>query len=210
MGGCFVRVKIAAYIAVAAYAVGFLVYGITLPNTLTRVFSFIPTAVALLFAAFDRLLWHVWLIPNLIKQPVLFGTWHGTLRSYRRNAAGEPIQSDHDIYIIIRQSYSAISLTMVSAESKSRSGAAQIIMKHSDEFVVQYQYQNEPRLEFRDRGSSIHTGGSSIEVGGMRPLELDGEYWTARETRGTYHLTKVSNKRVSTYAEAVRLTKAKV
>jgi hypothetical protein len=203
-----VRVRIAVYIVAGAYAAGFFIYGITLPNTLSRALSFIPAGVAILFALFDNFLWRLWLVPNLIKRPVLLGTWHGTLHSYRRNSSGEPIQSDHDIYIIIRQNYSSISLDMISAESKSRSGAAQIVAQHDDEFTVQYQYRNDPKLEFRELGSSIHTGGSSIEVGGIRPLELDGEYWTARETRGTYHLVKVGSKRVSTYTEAERLKAA--
>ena len=199
------RVKLAAYIATGAYALAFLIYGITLPSSLARILAFVPTVIVVMFAIFDSWLWRFLIVPSVIRQPVLIGTWRGTLRSYRRDERGQRVESDHDIFIIIRQNYSDISLTMVSRESKSYSGAAQIIRRRNEEFIIQYQYQNEPRLEFRERGSTIHIGGSTIEVGSVRPIELDGEYWTARETRGTYHLSKVSTKRVSSYAEALRL-----
>lgn len=102
--------------------------------------------------------------------------------------------------MVIRQSFTDLTLTLLTEQSKSRSGAAQIIAKQRDDYVVQYQYQNEPKMEFRDH-SPIHSGGSTIEVGGSRPMQIEGEYWTARDTRGTYSLMRVSAKKATTLQE---------
>jgi len=109
--------------------------------------------------------------------------------------------STQDAFLVIRQSLTSVSITMLSAESRSRSAAAQIVRMQAGDYELQYQYRNEPRLEFRQRGSETHIGGSTIQVSGARPRTVDGEYWTARETRGTYHVRRVSATIVNTFDE---------
>jgi hypothetical protein len=202
------RVRITAYVVVGVYSLVFLIYGITLPAGIARIFSLLPTILVLAFAIFDNWLWHVGLIPKLLRRPFLAGTWHGELTSYRRDDSDAQISSQHEIFFVIRQSFTTISLTLISAESKSRSAAAQVQMIQADDYVVQYQYQNEPRLEFRRKGSSTHTGGASIEVGGHRPKDIQGEYWTARETTGTFSLTRLAADRINSFDDGQRLLAA--
>ncbi|OZF33771.1 hypothetical protein [Rhodococcus sp. 14-2483-1-2] len=201
------RVRTTAYIVIGAYSVVFLVYGISLPHAAGKVLGFLPTVLALLFGAYDTYAWHWGPLLRLARQPYLVGTWHGELTSYRRDDDGVPIDSTHEVFFVIRQTLTTISITMISAESKSRSAAAQVVQHQAQDFSVQYQYQNEPRLEFRQAGSATHTGGSSIELGGLRPMTLTGEYWTARETRGTYQASRVGKDLVNTFDEGQRMVR---
>ena len=200
------RVRTTAYIAIGVYSAIFLVYGISLPDNAARILGFLPTVSVLLFGAYDTHVWHWGPLLRVARQPYLVGTWHGELISYRRDVDGAPIKSSHEVYFVIRQTLTTISITMISAESKSRSAAAQVVQHQAEDFSIQYQYQNEPRLEFRQAGSSTHTGGSSIEIGGLRPATFTGEYWTARETRGTYRASRLGNGLINTFEEGRRLT----
>lgn len=196
------RVKVTAYAVVAAYSLLFTLYGLTLPPIAEKVLALVPLALVAGFALFDNYLWRLGPILPLVKRPRLEGTWIGTLTSYRRDAADARLSSTHEAALAIRQSLTDISLTLMTAESKSRSAAAQILTKQKNDYVILYQYQNEPKMAFRDRGSIIHSGGSTIDVAGNCPQTLEGEYWTARDTRGTYSLRLASRKQAGSFAEA--------
>ncbi len=193
------RVKVTAYSVMVAYAIALYAYGITLPDAATRTLGLIPTGVVALFALVDNWLWAKRPFLFLMGQPLLKGTWYGELTSYRRDDAAPSDPVTKPVVLVIGQTLTTLHLTLMTGESKSRSGAAHILKKHTNDYVVQYQYQNEPRMEFRDRGSTIHSGGSTIEVSGLRPTCMEGEYWTARDTRGTYTLRKISAKQVDSF-----------
>lgn len=199
------RVKLAAYLTTSVYSVAFILYGVTLPSNLTRALSFVPTLVLALFALLDNVLWRVGPMPSFLRQPVLRGTWHGTLISYRRDATDRRIKSNHEVFLVIRQSLTTVSVTLLTEQSKSRSAVAQIVRMQADDYVLHYQYQNGPQLRFRQAGSTAHAGGSAIEVGGSRPTHLSGEYWTARETSGSFELEFVSERRATTFKEGHEL-----
>jgi len=183
-------------------------YGIRLPNDLTRILGAIPLLIVFGFALFDNYLWRTKLLLPLVRQPLLAGTWHGTLTSYRRDKNDKKIQTEHEVILVIRQTYTNISLTQITEESLSRSSAAQVIMRQKDDYQVQYQYLNEPTMEYRDH-SPIHTGGSTIQVGGSRPTRVTGEYWTARDTRGTYTVERVSDSHATSLAEGLQMAAEK-
>lgn len=187
------------------YALVFFVYGISLPSVISRVLASLPVILVGAFALWDKFLWHAGLFIKLSRRPYVSGTWQGDLTSYRRDSEDQPVTSKRKIVMVIRQDLTSISLTLISAESRSRSGAAQIVPISSDEFQVQYQYRNEPKLKFRREGSTIHTGGCSIDIGGLRPALIEGEYWTARNTSGSFQIRKVSSDHVNSFEEGMCL-----
>lgn len=196
------RPKVAAYIVSGAYSLGFLVYGISLPSHLTRVLSFLPTAVVVAFVIFDNLVWHWGAVLRLSKRPYISGTWRGELTSYRRDNHDQQLSDKRPVYLVIRQTATTQNVTMLTEQSRSRSSASQIVSQVQDEWQLQYQYLNTPELSARNRGSAIHPGGSVLEIGGLRPTTITGEYWTARETRGELSLTKLSKRHVHNFNEA--------
>lgn len=198
------RAKLSAYIVMTAYAGLLLAFGVHDASTITRIGSALPLAIVVGFAAYDKLLWRVWPFLRFARRPYIAGTWVGKLKSYRRDDQDKPIQSDHAIALVIRQDFTTVSITLLSAESKSTSSAAHIFEVQSNDFMLQYQYQNNPKLSVRER-SPVHSGGSSIEIPGRKPSELEGEYWTARATRGTFSVRRVSGKHAGTFDEATKI-----
>lgn len=196
------RVKITAYIVTGAWSAVILIAGIKLPGTASKVLGVAPSVIVVLFAIFDNWLWHVGPIKRLVKRPDLNGTWKGTLTSLRADGGGQEItHAPIPIFLVIRQSYLDLSVTLLSQESRSRSIAGLVQVNHPDDFTVYYHYTNEPVLSFRDR-SPAHSGGAKLDIAGVAPLSLDGEYWTNRRTRGIFTAKRASNKRYGTYAEA--------
>jgi hypothetical protein len=154
---------------------------------------------------FDNVLWRVEPMPRFLRQPVIRGTWHGQLTSFRRDHADHRISSTHDVFLVVRQSLTSLSVTMLTAESKSRSATAEVVRMQAQDYVLHYQYQNDPQLQFRQGGSTVHAGGAVVQVGGDRPQKLEGEYWTARETCGMFQLEFLSDGRVTTFNDGCDL-----
>jgi hypothetical protein len=55
-----------------------------------------------------------------------------------------------------------------------------------------YSYLNTPKASIRDR-SAIHYGSTLLTYEGYLVNEMEGEYWTSRETTGEIHLKKEVN-----------------
>jgi hypothetical protein len=198
------RARITAYVVLSAYATLLFAFGVHAPSDVGKVASLLPLVVIGGFALYDKTLWHRGPLLRFAHRPYIAGTWVGTLKSYRRDEENQPVESEHPVALVIRQDFTTVSVTMLSAESKSTSSAAHIFEFQSNDFMLQYQYQNNPKMAVRDR-SPVHSGGSSIEIPGQRPTELDGEYWTARDTRGTYQVRRVSGDHAGTFNEACQM-----
>lgn len=199
------RVKITAYIVSIAYSMTLAVSGLHLPGVAAKLLSFIPSAVVVAVAIFDRWVWRIPPLLHTVARPNLIGTWRGELVSLRDDSGGVEIRHDPiPVVMLIRQSYTTISITLMTAESKSRS-VAEVIQKNANgDYTIYYQYYNVPALAYRSY-SNIHAGGTSIEVTGARPTTLNGEYWTARRSRGTFTVHLVSRVISGTFSEAMVL-----
>jgi SMODS-associating 2TM, beta-strand rich effector domain len=181
------------------------VCGIKLPSLALRILSTLPLVITLLFAAFDRRLWHMPGILRLVRRPWMSGTWVGDLTSYRTDPdSGTPITSKHAVVFRVEQTFTSISAVLMTAESKSRSLAAEFISHGAGDYTLLYTYDNTPKLEYRDR-SKIHRGGTAVELHGPSPDRLEAEYWTNRDTKGTFSLRLVSRKLVGTFEEGNQL-----
>jgi hypothetical protein len=196
------RVKIAAYLVTGAWSLVVLIAGVKVPGVATKVLGVLPIVIVAMFALFDSWLWQVGPIKRLVKRPNLSGTWKGPLVSYRADSSGQEVAHPPiPIFLVIRQSYLDLSVTLLSAESRSRSIAALVQVNHADDYTVYYHYMNTPTLPFRNQ-SPVHSGGTRLDIAGVSPSSLDGEYWTDRRTRGTLTVSRASKKRFGTYADA--------
>jgi hypothetical protein len=195
------RLRLAAYLVTGIWFVALLVTGVHLSGAWTKIVTSAPLIVLVLFAAFDNWLWRITWIRHLVRRPLLVGTWNGQLTSMRPNDEGREVRHMIPIVLVIHQTYLTLSLTMMSAESKSRSIGALLQRHELDDFTVFYHYDNTPALEFRE-SSPRHSGGARIEVGSLMPINLTGEYWTDRRTRGHFELHKVSKKKYGSWPEA--------
>ncbi|WP_244604951.1 hypothetical protein [Mycobacterium attenuatum] len=193
---------------VGAISLILFLYGVKLPSLVPRILSALPLVITLLFAAFDRWLWHLPGIIRLVRRPWIAGTWVGDLTSYRNDPdSGDPITTNHAVVLRVEQTFTTVSAVLMTAESKSRSLAAEFVSHGAADYTLLYTYDNTPKLEYRDQ-SKIHRGGTAVELHGPSPDQVEAEYWTNRDTKGTFSVRRVSRKLVGTFQEGNRLAEA--
>jgi len=177
-------------VAVAIWAILLMISGVTLSLPLLRPFSTVTGAVAFLLVVFDRWLWRVQVLhPWFVNVPNIRGVWKGMLFSNWLNPeTGETIEPI-ECFMVIRQTYTTLSMRLLTKESASKVLAAQIVCEPDGIYSVFAVYTNEPKHSVRDR-SPIHFGGLTLHVQGTPPNMLDGHYWTDRATQGQLCLTE--------------------
>jgi len=127
----YARVQLAAYIVTFAWSLVVLVAGLKMDGLLTKALNALPLVLVLSFAAFDTYIWRQKQMRRLVQHPVLNGTWKGSLVSIREGADGSDTEYEPiPIFIVIWQTYLTISISLISAESRSRSIAA-VLEKNS-------------------------------------------------------------------------------
>ena len=98
-----------------------LIQGVTLKASYLRPYSLVVGILILLQVVFDRWLWRVPAVARVLRCPVLRGTWKGQLRStWEDSKTGQRIEPI-DVFLVVRQTYSTVSIRLMTAESSSRS-----------------------------------------------------------------------------------------
>jgi hypothetical protein len=153
--------------------------------------------------AFDNWLWKARCLNGwFTKRPVLCGTWQVTLQTEWVNAKTGERPGPIDCYMVIRQTFSSLSMRLMTPESVSWLIAHNIVRSNDGTFQVAGVYMNKPDLSLRGERSEIHYGALLLDVQGQPPSSLSGHYWTDRQTRGKMDCTRKITKVCATYAEA--------
>jgi SMODS-associating 2TM, beta-strand rich effector domain len=171
-------------IAAAIWGTMLLVEGVAINGTWFRPFSAVVGILVLLLAAFDLWAWRLrflqgWFVPR----PDIRGTWSVELRSDWKDPTTNAVIAPIAAYLVVRQTFSALSLRMLTPESSSELLAAEISKAADGTYRLAGVYRNEPKLAVRDR-SPIHYGAITLEIQGDPVKDLAGHYWTDRSTRG--------------------------
>ena len=156
-------------------------------------------AISVGLIAFDRYGWSLPPISRLISRPDLRGTWMGTLDSDHIRAR-EPIET----VLVVHQTFSDLKLRLITAESKSMTTTASIVVEPDKRVSVVNVYRNDPRLELQAR-SRPHRGTLEVMVEGPEADRLTGEYWTDRKTTGRVELRRVSREQAKDWEHAKEL-----
>ena len=104
-------------------------------------------------------------------------------------------------YMEVRQTYTTLSMRLLTGESSSELPAATIVRAADGVSRVCGVYRNDPRLSARSR-SPMHNGAISLEVQGNPPTALAGHYWTDRNTSGEIKLTNRKKKHFGSFDAA--------
>ncbi len=181
-----------------------IINGVAFSQTL---FSLVSTVIGILVigvAIFDRWLWKLsFLHPLAISAPVLEGTWKGELKSnYIDQKTGNVVPAI-EAYLFVKQTYSTITLRLMTKESSSES-ISTILMQRGDDgpFSLAGIYCNTPSPEVSER-SPMHKGSVSFDVIDENAPLLDGEYWTNRLTKGSIRFDQRIKKGIRDYRTAV-------
>ena len=184
---------------VAVYGVILLVAGITVDFGALRYVSTAIGIVGILIALFDRWLWKLpWLHPWLVPMPDISGTWQGSLSTSYDGPVGE---RRRECYLVVRQTFSRVSVVLITSESESKDLAAAVYHDNADGRTLAVTYENVPQLRHRER-SAMHLGGMVLRIRGIPPSLLDGEYFTSRSTVGEVAFQTRSSALASTITEA--------
>ena len=185
------RLHVSALLGFVAlvWAAGLLLAGVALPDGFLGPFNLVTGAVVLALAAFEHWLWRVPALQGwFVKRPNLNGTWRVQFQSdWLDPTTGQGIPPKR-AYMTVRQTFSTLSMRLMTDESVSSLVAEGVILTPEGTFKVFAVYRNESKIAVRDR-SPIHYGSFVLDVQ-VAPIEqLEGFYWTDRKTRGDMTLT---------------------
>ena len=187
-------VRVVATIIGLAYAAALYVSGVHLQSNVKSAVGYLPTAAVLLLALWDLWLWHLPGIQRVARRPWLTGTWSTTL---------QPTADSHippggnrgpiTAYVVVKQSFWSIAVRQYTAESRSESRAS-VWTGTSGANLLTYVYENRPLQRFEAR-SRPHLGTTALDIVGLRPDVIHGEYFTDRYTKGDMELRLVDRTR---------------
>lgn len=172
-----------------------------------RLADVIPALLAL-FAIHERWLWRWQLFHRLgiSPAPVVSGTWRGELKTLWRDPDTGEVPPPARVYLSIHQTLTTIHVRLLTGESASDQVSGGISADGSSPTIT-YTYRNEPGLELRRaRRSEIHYGAAVLHVNGKPATELEGRYWTDRDTAGTFYFVDHNLRIAQTSAEAEKLS----
>lgn len=199
----------AAFAASLAWAGLAFLAGDSLPDTLTRVVSYVPAIIGIGVVAFDKWMWRWWIVRSWTSRPRIRGTWRATLQPSRESHIPEggnrgPISA----VVVIEQTYWSVHARLTTVESESATETATILKTpdSQDATILVGVYLNDPRATERQR-SPTHRGAFRLPLIGDSPQSIAGSYWTDRLTTGTMDLDFIDHKTNRDPTELVRIIK---
>lgn len=180
------RIHLSAILLAAASMWGVMLVfeGVAVSGVWFRPFSTVVGVVLLLLVVFDLWAWRLRMLQGwFVPRPDVRGTWRVELRSEWKDPATNQVVAPIAAYLVVRQTYSMLSLRILTTESSSELVAAEICKASDGTYRLAGVYRNEPKLSVRER-SPIHYGAIVLDIQGEPVKELAGYYWTDRNTRG--------------------------
>jgi hypothetical protein len=120
--------------------------------------------------------------------------------SYHSPETGKPL-APFVAYLVIRQTFSLVSVRLHSRETNSKSLSGQVRQNDDGEWVLAGVYLDMPKIAVRER-SQIHYGAFELRVCGEPVTAIEGHYWTDRSTRGDIHSRGFRSEITSSYEAA--------
>lgn len=201
------RLHLSVVLLVASVIWGILliINGVAVDVSWLHHLSTVTGILLLLLAAFDIYLWRLAILhPWFVKRPVVDGTWRAEIRSSWKDPETKNQIDPVNGFMVIRQTFSKLSLRLITAESRSELLGAEIVRADDGTYRISGVYRNEPRISVRHR-SQIHYGALTLQVSGTPVTQLEGHYWTDRNTTGEIFLSERRGEHVDNVDIARRL-----
>lgn len=133
----------------------------------------------------------------------LRGTWRGKLTTLWKDAPTGTSPAPKTVYLVVRQTASAITVVLLSDESKSVSSFARVANDGTIS-ALEYMYLSKPSASVEHR-SRMHHGSACLDISGRPAMRLSGPYWTARKSRGELIFEQRSGTTADDYRQAQEL-----
>ena len=194
-------VRFILYVGAIVCAILLLLQGVKLDSEWLRAVNLTVGAVVGLVWVFDRYVWRWAVVRKIFPRRLVRGTWQGELVSDWVDPKTRKGLSPISVYLVIDQTYSEVTASLLTSESKSRSMIATLDDPARGQCLLSAIYMNTPELLRQDE-SRIHRGGLVLEVAGSPPNRLEGSYWTDRGTRGQMTFDSYSHQLFEVYEDA--------
>lgn len=197
-------IQVIAVVVSIVFVAGTLLTSGTPDTSFLRFFSVAVFAATIVIFAWDKWLWKLpvsQMIPSVARN--VSGTWETFLESMWVDPSTNQVIEPKTVYVVIRQTSSQTSVTLISNESKSKSALARLVLEDGS-WILHYIYTNQPLLDLQHR-SPIHHGSGVLEVVGNPARRIAGSYWTDRNSRGKLSLARRSPKLAEDFEEALQL-----
>jgi hypothetical protein len=194
-------IQVIAAVVVVVFGVGIWATGGAVHAGWLRFYAAAVLVAGVILALWDRVLWKLPPVQRTRGVPRdVNGTWEGTLTSFWIDPETGKSPDPKPAYLVVRQTGSALSVALLTDESRSRSSYA-VISTADDATALDYMYLNRPdsRVEHRSR---MHHGSASLDVTGCPATRLRGRYWTDRDSKGELDFTKRRNAKADDYETA--------
>jgi hypothetical protein len=199
-------IRLTATVVGTAYAAALYLSGVHIQAGTKQALGYLPTALTFLVTLWDIWLWRLPLLQRLAKRPWISGTWSATLTPTAASVI--PPGGSHgpvEAYLMIEQTFWSIGIRQYTSESRSNSGATMWGETTSgSDRTFTYNYASHPRQAIADRSPS-HLGTVTLDVVGLRPSTITGDYFTNRYTKGDLTLHLVD--RTTDYADFASVQK---
>lgn len=162
-------------------------------------------ACTAIFNLWDFWLWRLPLaqrIPGVSRS--VRGTWKGRLTSFWVDPATGSSPPPKNVYLVVQQTASVVSVKLLTDESKSTSALA-VVSEVDGAYLLTYLYLNKPDMRVEHR-SRIHHGSTVFDVSGNPARRLKGRYWTDRDSKGELDFADRNKKKLADdFVEAAAL-----
>ncbi|MCG8017750.1 MAG: hypothetical protein JAY97_16175 [Candidatus Thiodiazotropha sp. 'RUGA'] len=194
-------------IAVLAWYVVLLAQGTAVTLNHLAPFSSVVAVLVVLSLIVEKYLWRKsWLQKWFVSRPDLRGTWKVVIQSDWVDPETNEIIAPIECYMGVKQSMSDLQMHLMTPESESWFIAHSIKPAESGHgYQVAAVYTNKPSVDLRNNRSSMHLGALIFETHGeneLVPDNLDGEYWTDRNTTGTIVLSEKNEQLYTRFSDA--------
>lgn len=165
-------------------------------------YSWIATTITLILIVWDKWLWRIRFLYPLSKMPDVRGTWKAELNSFWKDPKTGQARGKIEVYLVFRQSFSSLDIRLFSTESSSVSLSANVVTDGEGVHTIATTYRNEPSLAHLAH-SPISHGGMLLSIRGEKVVrQIDGKYWTDRQSMGEIKMTERSSRIASGFDEA--------
>ncbi len=197
-------IQVAATTVVLVFAIGIILSGDQVKSSWLGYYSYAVTAASIVLSLWNKWIWRWEWVQKLPRVPrSIRGTWRGTLESAWKDPTTGQSPPPKPVFLVIRQSATAVSAVLFTDESSSRSTMASLT---EDGFgtTLTYIYLNRPQVRVEHR-SRMHNGSAFLEVSGRPANRLRGRYWTDRDARGEFYFDQRRAEIAEDFEEATRI-----
>ncbi|NTU85718.1 MAG: hypothetical protein HGA45_41385 [Chloroflexales bacterium] len=198
------QLKVLFWLAVGAWALLLVIDGQPITISLFKPSSLVLSTIIVVVTVFEKWAWR-WspLYPWFVRTPNLLGAYKGEVNSHWVDPATGKQRGAIPAFLVVHQTLSSVHIRLYTAESESCSVLGAFVEAPDGRTDLLFTYRSEPRLEVRPR-SPIHYGGARLAIG-QESDQLEGSYWTDRQTIGTLNFRRISRKTPHSFSECAAL-----